>query len=146
MTPGELTPRRNERDEQRTVAAWARWHPVARHAFFHVPNERPHRAEARVLASAGVRAGVPDNWLMLSRAGYAGAISELKRQGATPSRLTDPQRRWLTHLARERYYCGVHCGADAAIAFFERYLALPETPAPCAPVHLEWPEHGGGEL
>lgn len=99
-TPGAPT----ELGEQCALFDWAarmegripplRW-------LFHVPNGG-HRSKsvARELRASGVRAGVPDIFLLAPRQGYAGLVIEMK---AEDGRVRPEQRAWLEHLAEEHY-------------------------------------------
>jgi len=77
---------------------------------------------------AGVTAGPLDNWLFLPRAGYCGAVSELKRPGAPPSAVTESQADWITRLDLCGFYTGVHYGWDEAREFFDEYVRAPSLP------------------
>jgi hypothetical protein len=72
---------------------------------------------------AGVTAGPLDNWLFIPRAGFCGAVSELKRPGAPPSAVTESQREWIARLQLCGFHVGVHFGWEEAAEFFTTYLA-----------------------
>lgn len=71
---------------------------------------------------AGVAAGPLDNWLFVPRAGFCGAVSELKRPGAPPSAVTESQQEWIARLEACGFHVGVHFGWEAAAEFFSTYL------------------------
>lgn len=118
-------PRRNvqhERLEQRALFAWVQKHSWSG-CWAHWPNERQSRSEAHQLKAQGVRRGMPDNWLFLPVGGRPGAVSELKRVGATRSAVKADQRSWLLMLEDQGWAVGAHRGWVEASEFFRDYLA-----------------------
>ena len=93
--------------------------------FFHVPNERVNKLEAIRGKQQGVRAGVPDNWLILRRAyggvDYSGLVIELKRRDATKSALKLEQQDWLSKTGGQGFLACVCCGAAEAIKVLDAY-------------------------
>ena len=93
--------------------------------FFHVPNERVDKLEAIRGKQQGVRAGVPDNWLILRRefwdTKYSGLVIELKRRDATKSALKLEQEDWLGKVAGQGFLSFVCCGAEEAIKVLDAY-------------------------
>lgn len=69
--------------------------------LFHVPNGgHRNKVVARQLRASGVRAGVPDIFLLEPRGGYAGLVIEMK---AEEGRVRPEQRAWLERLAEQHY-------------------------------------------
>ena len=87
----------------------------------HVPNGMfRHKATAAKLKRLGVKAGVPDLSLPVSRGGFHGLWIELKREkGGTVS---TAQSEWIAALIEQGYRVGVCNGFDAAKALIERYM------------------------
>ena len=94
-----------------------------RDSFAHWPNERPSKSERHHLWKAGVTAGPLDNWLFLPAGGYCGAVSELKRPGASPSAVTEEQREWVERLKHCNFCVGVHFGWEESARFFHAYAS-----------------------
>ncbi len=121
----DTSTRRNvqhEEKEQEALWEWVQtqpWHSD----FFHWPNERRSRSEAYKLKRQGVKKGPSDNWLFLPAGNYAGAISELKRQGVTRSALSEDQRHFLLMREFQGWAVGVHRGWEEASVFFQDYVA-----------------------
>ncbi len=93
-----------------------------RDSFAHWPNERASKSERHHLWKAGVAAGPLDNWLFLPRSGFCGAVSELKRPGASPSAVTESQREWIERLRICGFCVEVHFGWEDAAEFFSNYI------------------------
>lgn len=93
--------------------------------FFHVPNERVNKLEAIRGKQQGVRAGVPDNWLILRReyadTKYSGLVIELKRRNATKSALKLEQQIWLAKVGGQGFLSMVCAGAEQAILALDAY-------------------------
>ena len=100
--------------------------------FSHWPNERIQRGEAQQMAAAGVRRGMPDNWLFLSRDGHQAAVSELKAP-ETNGRPSKDQVWWLGTLKAAGFHvCWVQ-GWEKQFKFFQDYAGphrLPHDPPP----------------
>jgi hypothetical protein len=109
-----------EVEHQEALVEWARtmwwWKD-----FAHWPNERIDKMEAYKLYKAGVKPGLPDNWLFLPVGTHMGAVSELKRPGAPPSATSKEQNRWLSVIEDCGFLVTVSYGVDEAMAFFEGY-------------------------
>ena len=73
----------------------------------------------------GVRAGVPDICLPISRGGYNLFWCELKRYGGCPSDLSAEQKEWLAFLSQSGAYAQWHKGWEAAWESLLWYLHLP---------------------
>jgi len=107
--------------EQADLADALDAHP-ARLVWAHIPNERSGRRQAGILASQGVKSGVPDViiWSPPSLVvGFVGVAIELKRRGSPPSAVQPTQRRWLDDLSRLGWIATPARGAAAAVALVE---------------------------
>lgn len=120
-----MLPVPTEGEEQQAVFQWAalaqgKW-PELR-LLYHIPNEGKRTAYTGArLRSEGLRQGVPDICLPVSRGGYSSLYIELKR--SRNSKTSDAQREWLEDL-KAAGNCAVLCrGAEEAIAALKRYLA-----------------------
>lgn len=110
--------------EQVALFQWARKnlsvHPEL-DAMFAVPNGGARNPiTAKRLKAEGVKAGVPDIFLMAARGGYHGMVIELKRVGG--GRLTAEQCRWLAMLGDEGYLAVVCHGWVEAKDHIIQYL------------------------
>lgn len=76
---------------------------------------------AQRLVMEGVRRGVPDIHLPVSRGPYIGLWIEMKFGKNT---LTDDQAWWLEELKKQRHYTAVCHSAEEAIAVTINYLTL----------------------
>lgn len=89
--------------------------------LFAIPNGGSrHPAEAANLKRQGVKAGVPDMFLPVSRGTSHGLFIELKRRKG--GRVSDEQRRWLNELERQGFAARVCKGADEAMKTMIEYL------------------------
>ena len=107
--------------EQADLADALDAHP-ARLLWAHIPNERSGRRQAGILASQGVKSGVPDVIIWtppLFVAGAVGVAIELKRRGATPSSVKPTQRQWLASLQALGWIAVSARGAGPAVALVE---------------------------
>jgi hypothetical protein len=132
VTALKLKPSRPlERFEQQAYFAWIANY---RHGdlkvgdfAFAVPNgsylsgDAAKRAiQGHALRSQGVRAGVPDTFLMIPRAPYHGLAIEFKRVGA--AKPTEDQQIWHARLRSQGYYVQVAYGFEYARAVTIEYL------------------------
>ena len=69
----------------------------------------------------GVKAGVPDLFLPVSRGGYAGLFIELKRRRG--GQISSEQKAWIAALLNEGYCASVCRGFDAATELIDKYIA-----------------------
>lgn len=112
-----------ESEEQITLFEWAainesKYPELKR--LHHIPNGGyRNKATAVRLMREGVKRGVPDICLPVSRHGYHGLYIELKR---LTGRLTDSQTEWLNDLKKQGYFAVVAYGFAEAKGFIERYL------------------------
>lgn len=91
--------------------------------LYHIPNEGLRtKATGGRLKAEGLKSGVPDICLPVSRGKYHGLYIELKREnGGTVS---TKQREWLDNLFLQGY-CAIIChGWEAAKDDIEEYLNL----------------------
>lgn len=113
----------HEEAEQAALFEWAayksgQWPELA--YMFHIPNGglRSKTTAARMKA-AGVKPGVPDIFLPVTRGRYAGLFIEIKYGKNKPS---PEQQRYLDLLEREGYAVAVCYGCDEAIESITAYL------------------------
>lgn len=119
----------SEAQEQCKLIKWAdkcvqmKIHPELS-MLYAVPNGgRRDKAEAAHLKRQGVRAGVPDLFLPVSRGGYHGLFIELKYGKNKP---TKKQTEWLKSLNEQGYAVAVCYGCDEASEKILKYLKLGE--------------------
>ena len=113
-----------ESEEQQALFQWAKlmqnMHPELE-LMYHVPNGgKRHIGTARRLKAEGVKSGVPDVCLPVSRGEYHGLYIELKRtKGSTKS---DNQEQWIEKLNTQGY-CAILCyGWEDASRVILNYL------------------------
>lgn len=104
-----------EADQQRKLFQWTTFirakHPEI-DLMFHIPNGGSrNKLEAANLKKQGVKAGVPDLFLPVSRGGYHGLFIELKYGKNKP---TEKQTEWLKNLNEQGYAVAVCYGCDEA--------------------------------
>ena len=116
-----------EADQQRKLFQWTTFirakHPEI-DLMFHIPNGGSrNKLEAANLKKQGVKAGVPDLFLPVSRGGYHGLFIELKYGKNKPSeKLTV----WLNNLNDQGFAVAVCYGCDEASEKILKYLKLGE--------------------
>ena len=92
----------SESVEQIRLFQWARsWEDEIPElaTLFHPPNGGwRHKATARRLKAMGTKAGVPDVWLPVPRAGYHGLVIEMKYGSNKP---TKSQQQWIDALREQ---------------------------------------------
>ena len=116
----------SESDEQIALFDWARVMtsqiPELR-LLFHIPNGGyRNKITAARMAREGVKAGVPDLFLPVSRYGKHGLFIEMKRKKG--GRVRDEQFVWGKALIFEGYQFSVCRGADDAIRVICEYLGV----------------------
>ncbi|WP_163832198.1 VRR-NUC domain-containing protein [Spartinivicinus ruber] len=117
-----------EGKEQADLFRWlhGNYPDVYRHAF-HVPNGgHRHVAVANKLKQQGVKAGVPDIFIMMPRGGYHGLVIEFKASPPAKTQVSANQKEWLNRLASQDYLAVLCRGIDAAKQQIQDYLTLPE--------------------
>lgn len=123
---GRLVVVPSEHEEQVSVFEWAelaagRW-PELR-LMFAIPNGGArHIVVARKLKAEGVRAGVPDIFLPVSRGGFFGLFIEMKR--VKGGRVSEDQEPWCDKLRNQGYAVEVCRGAAEATKVLVWYMSL----------------------
>lgn len=118
---------KNEAEHQMNVIAWSQIHRDKYpdlELLHHIPNGGSRNiAEAQHLKQMGVKRGVPDLCLPVSRRGYHALYIELKTD---TGRATQEQKWWGERLLAQGNMWQVCHGWEAAVAALEQYLSLPE--------------------
>ena len=114
-----------EDSEQEALFEWAammsRVQPCLR-LLHHIPNGgQRNKSTAIALKRQGVKAGVPDLMLPVSRLGYHGLYIELKKSDHT-NKPTKLQKEWLEALEQQGYFTAVCYGYDEAVQTLTDYL------------------------
>lgn len=114
-----------EADQQRKLFQWTTFiraeYPEV-DLMFHIPNGGSrNKLEAANLKRQGVKAGVPDLFLPVSRGGYHGLFIELKYGKNKP---TEKQTEWLKNLNEQGYAVAVCYGCEEASKKILKYLKL----------------------
>ncbi|MCH5207550.1 MAG: VRR-NUC domain-containing protein [Oscillospiraceae bacterium] len=112
-----------EDSEQMALFEWAQYqsgkYPELA-LLFHVPNGGKRNArEAARFKRMGVKPGVPDLFLPVSRGGFYGLFIELK---AHNGRVSENQGKWLRELYEQGYAVCVCFGFEEAKRDIIRYL------------------------
>lgn len=113
----------HEEAEQAALFEWAaykagQWPELA--FMFHIPNGGlRNKATAARLKAAGVKPGVPDIFLPVTRGQHAGLFVEMKYGSNKPSK---EQQRYFDMLQREGYAVEVYYGCEQAIQAITAYL------------------------
>jgi hypothetical protein len=120
--PKEMFP--SESVEQICLFRWAAFsegaHPELA-LMYHIPNGgKRDMTTAKRLKAEGVKSGVPDINLPVSRSGYHGLYIELKKQKGNNT--TDNQDYWLDELNKQGYFTAVCRGWEEASKVIIRYL------------------------
>lgn len=111
-----------EDKEAMALWQWSQTQPIVRDHLLHIPNGgRRNIREAARLKKMGVRPGVSDYLLPISRGGYIGLWVELKSK---LGRLTPEQRAWIERMIAAGYVARVAYGWMDAKDIIEQYLAL----------------------
>ena len=123
--PGtEKAPAPLEAQEQTWLMQWARYAAIKwpeLDLLYHCPNGGGRsKVEAARLKAQGVKPGVPDLCLPVSRGGYHGLYIELKRQ--KHGTLSLEQKEWIERLIVQGYRVEVCHGFQEAADVIEDYL------------------------
>ena len=114
-----------EAQEQKAIFQWIFYNTVKYpelQLLFHIPNGGyRNRNEAVNLKRQGVKAGVPDLFLPVSRNKYHGLFIELK---AKDGKATKEQQEWITNLRVQSYAAEVCHEWREAVECLCRYLDL----------------------
>lgn len=121
--------KRSEATEQEALVKWCGLqqsrHPELK-LLYHVPNGGSRNTlEAANLKCQGVKAGVPDLCLPVSRNGFHGLYIEMKYGR---NKTTEKQKEWLEALTAQGYFAVVCYGAEEAKKVISRYLKFPGYP------------------
>lgn len=113
----------NEGMHQEALFNWANWN-INRYPelkfMFHTPNGGKRDAKtATILKREGVKAGVPDIILPVSRMGYHGLFIELK---VGNNKTTDKQDEWIKFLTEQGYLTAICYHWQFAADLIEGYL------------------------
>ena len=88
----------------------------------HIPNGgKRSKSEASRFKAMGVKAGVSDIFLPVSRGGYHGLYIELKAKDGRP---TKEQKDFIAAVEQEGYFAVVAYGGEEASKIIERYLSV----------------------
>ena len=88
--------------------------------LFHIPNGGLRgKAEAARFKQMGVKSGVPDLFLPISKSGAHGLFIEMKVPGG---RVSPEQKKWINELKKQGYAAVVCFGWDEAREVLEKYL------------------------
>ena len=110
--------------EHETLATWCMVNlPSFGVDFFTVPNGGfRYKAEGAKFKRLGVKAGVPDVWVLCARKGFHGLCIELKR--VKGGRTSPEQKKWLDYLNEKGYLAEVCRGYEEAREVIKHYLKL----------------------
>lgn len=112
---------RSEHDEQALLAAWASFQRSPVRLLFAIPNGGfRHPATARRLRAEGVKPGVPDMFLPVPVAPFAGLFIEMKSKHG---RLRREQAEMCEELRKQGYAVAVCRGCEEAKQVIMSYLA-----------------------
>lgn len=110
---------------------WGLWAPprkIPEQLLFAVPNGgHRHPAVAAKLKAQGVRAGVPDVFLMIPAGGFHALVLEFKRRGRNVTK-GGPQEAWISEARLRGYNVLVVFDTDEAIRAVTAYLARADRP------------------
>ncbi len=114
-----------EAQHQINVIKWTQ-QPAVRRKYpelkllYHIPNERKcSQIQGRLLKLQGVKSGVPDLHLPVSRNGFHGLYIEMKTE---KEKTSDNQNWWLAELQEQGNKCVVCHGWKEAVISLEEYL------------------------
>lgn len=115
-----------ESEEQQALFRWAELQAGAfpeLKLLYHIPNGgHRYKSTAGRLRAEGVKAGVPDICLPVSRGGFHGLYIELKRTKG--NRATEKQEEWIVALTLQGYMAVVCLGWEPASRVITDYLNL----------------------
>lgn len=119
--------KKSEATEQALLIEWANLMSKTHkelNLLFHIPNGGSrNRLEAINLKRQGVKAGVPDLFLPVSRHGKNGLFIEMK---FGKNRTTNFQDEWLKNLNKQGYAAVVCYGFEDAVGVIKGYLGIVE--------------------
>ena len=115
---------KTEDQDQAALIQWFDWWAPTnlKERLFAVPNGGLRNVVvAKKLKAQGVRAGVPDLFLLVQRHGFHGLVIEMKREKG--GRLSEEQAAWLEWLNEYGFMAVVCCGFEAAKKTIIDYLS-----------------------
>ena len=116
--------KRNESSEQQALIVWCELNRNKYRGLdllFAIPNGGSrHKLEAFRLKKEGVKAGVPDLFLPVSKKGYNGLFIEMKYGR---NKLTEKQKEWIINLNLQGYKTAVCYGMEEAITVLKEYYS-----------------------
>lgn len=109
----------SERSIHLSVMQWISYHPYIKKYVLHFPNESKRTPRyGKLLKDMGMRKGVADLLIAMSRHGYCGAWIELKTESGRP---TKEQTAFLQDMKNEGYFTKVTYGYEQAYETIEWY-------------------------
>lgn len=120
-----VKPKTTEADEQKALMQWAKWqegrYPELK-LLYHCPNGGTrNKLEAANLKRQGVKAGVPDLFLPVSRNNKHGLFLEMK---VGRNKCTENQKKWIRNLLEQGYEVKVCYSCEEAIQIIKKYLNI----------------------
>ena len=117
-----------EEGEQMALMEWAELevgkYPELEWLYHNANGELRNKTVAKRLKALGVKPGIPDLCLPVSRGGYHGLYIELKRPSGE-GKISDDQARCMEFLISQGYFVRVCLGFDEAVAAITSYLEKP---------------------
>lgn len=116
----------SESAHQAALIEWCESHPLAK-LIFAVPNGthiKSHQGRTKAKRE-GLKSGVPDLFLPISRGGFNGLFIEMKKPKCSKSpagKVSVNQSKWLSDLSEQGYLAVVCTGWDSARETIESYL------------------------
>ncbi|MBQ7609135.1 MAG: VRR-NUC domain-containing protein [Desulfovibrionaceae bacterium] len=126
--PKEAPAPMTEHQEQCALIQWWQWqcsgYGIPEPLLYAIPNGGArHIVVAKKLKDEGVRAGIPDLFLAVSRNGFHGLYIELKTASGRPS---SAQKAIIGELEQQGYACKVCHGFEEARRAIADYLGKDE--------------------
>ena len=115
-----------EGQEQEQLFSWLRvQHPEAYRLTFHPPNGGKRNIQtANKLKRQGVKAGVPDIFVMMPKGDYHGLMIEFKASPPCKTAVSANQKEWIGRLQDQGYLATVCRGIEAAQNEINNYMNL----------------------
>lgn len=116
---------KTESGEQQAVLEWCEFnsgrYPELK-LLYHIPNEgKRSKSNGALLKSMGLKKGVPDMCLPVSRGGFHALYIELKKD--KNAKTSAEQLEWQKALNRADNLCVICHGADEAIEMLKKYMS-----------------------
>lgn len=120
--------KKTELTEQQAVIEWCEWmsaqYPELK-TIYHITNEgKRSKSQGAALVAAGLKKGVPDLCLPVSRGGYNALYIEMKK--SWKEHCTKEQQEFQILLAEQGNFCCVAHGFDEVKEYIERYIKMPK--------------------